>query len=308
MSLNRYPDPYQRTLRAALADYTGLSPEQVLAGAGSDEVLDWIFKVFCNPSRDEVAVAEPTYGMYRVMADIYDVRLHSFPLDENYALRAGEFLSTAPPRVKVMFLCSPNNPTGNLLERDEILRLCSQWRGVVVVDEAYVEFSEEASLAGALGQFPNLILLRTLSKAFGSAALRLGYACASPQITSCFLKVKAPYNLNAITMKRGQEALGDRKIVEQQVALIKQERERVAGCLQEIGGVEKVFPSSSNFLLFRCRSASEVYRRLFEEGIVIRDRSEGPRTRGCLRVTIGLPQENDLFLARVAKYLEVLKQ
>ncbi len=297
--LNRYPDPLQRKLREALAGYAGVGEENVVAGVGSDEVLDWIFKVFCNPGEDWVSTVEPTYGMYRVTAQVFGIPVLEFLLNQDFQFEAERFLETVPPQVKVVFLCSPNNPTGSLLDQAEILTLCRKAEKIVVVDEAYVEFSESSSLVGHLDSCPNLILLRTLSKAFGRAALRLGYALASGEIISCFLKVKAPYNLNSVTLARGCEALNGTEDRMQQVKAIRKERERVRTRLSGIRGVEEVFPSQANFLLFRCRRACEVCQQLLQKGIVVRDRSSAPLLHDCIRVTIGMPAENDLFLTEL---------
>ena len=302
--LNRYPDPLQRRLRQALADYVGVGVENVVAGTGSDEVLDWIFKVFCNPGEDWVAIMEPTYGMYQITAQIFGIPVFQLLLDESFQFEAERFLKKILPQVKVVFLCSPNNPTGNLLDGDEILKLCREVDKVVVVDEAYVEFSESSSLAGYLDSCPNLILLRTLSKAFGNAALRLGYAVASPEIISCFLKVKAPYNLNSVTLARGLEALNGREDRARQVKEIRDERERVRTRLSRIPGVKVVFPSQANFLLFRCGDASEVCQLLLQRGIVVRDRSSSPLLDNCIRVSVGVPDENDLFLNELERILK----
>lgn len=304
VKLNRYPDPYQRELRLQLATYLGVGIENVVAGAGSDEVLDWIFKVFCQPGQDWVAIVEPTYGMYRVTADIYGIPIFEFLLKEDtFAFDGERFLKTAPEQVKVVFLCSPNNPTGHLLDRNEILRLCREAPMVVVVDEAYIEFSSGRSLAEEVNRHANLIVLRTFSKAFARAALRLGYAVASPPAISCFLKVKAPYNVNALTLEKGSQALQRPHRWHRQARTIAKERERVRKRLGGIQGVEKVFPSEANFLLFRCPQASVVCQKLWEKGIVVRDRSSSALLKNCIRVSIGTPQENALFLAALEEVL-----
>lgn len=294
--LNRYPDPHQRELRLALAGYAGVGAENVAAGAGSDEVLDWIFKIFCQPTKDWVAIVEPTYGMYRVSSDVFGVSVFEFLLEENFHFSAGRFLEIVPPQVKVVFLCSPNNPTGNLLDRAEILKLCREGGKIVVVDEAYVEFSNGQSLVSEIDRYPNLIVLRTLSKAFGRAALRLGYAVASAEIVSYFLKVKAPYNLNSLTLAEGCQALSRVQSQTRQVKEICRERDRVAKHLRQIPEIEKVFSSQTNFLLFRCERATQICEQLLERGIVVRDRSSLPLIHNCIRVTIGRPEENELFL------------
>jgi histidinol-phosphate aminotransferase len=304
VKLNRYPDPHQRCLREALGRYLGVESDQVLAGVGSDEILDWILKVFCQPGKDQIAVAEPTYGMYRVMGDIFGVTSFRFPLDRQWQFRCEPFLESVPPEVKVLFLCSPNNPTGNLLEAEEILQVARQWKKIVVVDEAYVEFSEEPSLVRELHSAPNLILLRTLSKAFGRAGIRLGYAAASREIIGHFLKVKAPYNLSSLTMEMGCEVLAETDRSFAQVREIRIERERVAERLRGMDQIEEVFPSQANFLLFRCPEASLVYDQLLKKGIIVRDRSALENLENCIRVSIGTPQENDLFLGELQRNLE----
>lgn len=301
---NRYPDPHQRALRQALASRLAVGPEWVAAGAGSDEVLDWIFKVFCTPGRDRVAIPEPTYGMYRVAAGIFGVGIDERRLDRDFDFDADGFLATVPPDVKVLFLCSPNNPTGNLLDRGQVLRVCREWPGIVVVDEAYVEFAGNVSLVADLGEYPNLVLLRTLSKAFGRAGLRLGYAVAHPEVVDYFLKVKAPYNLSAAVQAEGCRALQDRDEAPSQIARILEERERVRSVLAGMPGIHEVFPSRANFLLFRCHAARSVTAALLADGIVVRDRSGMAGLAGCVRVGVGLPAENDLFLERLAVHLQ----
>ncbi len=303
--LNRYPDPYQMELREALAEWVGVRPEMVLAGVGSDEVLDWIFKVFC--AGHAVSVAEPTYGMYRVLADIYDVPVRDIPLGLGFRFDASRFLDVVTPDERVLFLCTPNNPTGNLLDRSEIERVLAEWRGVVVVDEAYVEFSDGISLAGESDRFPNLIVLRTFSKAFGRAGLRLGYAVAHPAAIQYFLKVKAPYNLSACTQAEGLEALAAAEECRREIKLIRCERGRVAEALRNLPGIEAVYPSQANFILFRCEGAAEICRSLLDEGIVVRDRSGLPGLENCIRVSIGTPDENTVFLGRLRRHLEERK-
>ena len=303
ISLNRYPDPNQRKLRRCLAAYLGVEVENVLAGVGSDEVLDWIFKVFCQPGRDAVAITEPTYGMYGVMAQICDVEVWEFPLNDEFDFSAPYFIESAPGQVKVIFLCSPNNPTGNLLSREDLLRLCGDWKGVVVLDEAYVEFARSSSLAPKVREFPNLIVLRTLSKAFGRAGLRLGYAVASARIISYFLKVKAPYNVSSIALRLARRTLEEREMPTVEVKEIWRERERLALALQGMPQVLQVFPSEANFLLLRCRDASQICRELLQRGIVVRDRSSMLGLEDCMRISVGTPAENEIFLHELDQVL-----
>ncbi len=304
VDLNRYPDPNQKELRKSLASYTGLNPEQILAGSGSDEVIDWILKVFCEPGKDLIAAASPSYGMYRVQADIAAVEILDFPMQEekDFAFRARDFLQNPDPAVKVLFLCSPNNPTGNSLDRREILELCRGWHGIVVVDEAYIEFSRFPSLAPDLEGHPNLVLMRTFSKAFGHAGIRLGYALANPAIIRYFSAVKAPYNVNTLSLQLAVRAVADVATMQGNARLLRHERTRLARELGRLPDVSKVFPSQANFLLFRCRKAAEVCNQLRARGILIRDRTT--QVADCLRVTVGTPEENDRFLGGIAAILE----
>lgn len=302
MLLNRYPDPQQRKIRSVLASHVGVKTKNIIVGVGSDEVLDWIFKIFCQPERDRVAIAQPTYGMYHIMAEVYGNLVFDFLLDERYDFDAERFLEVVPDDTKVLFLCSPNNPTGNLISRDQILKVCEEWGKVVVVDEAYIEFSRGKSLVSELSIHPNLIILRTFSKALGRAALRLGYAVASPEIIQHFLKVKAPYNLSTITMESGLHALVSWQ-KESHLEEIQREREKLCKRLRGLSQIEVVFPSQANFLLFRCPDASEICDVLLEKGIVVRDRSSLPGLQNCIRVTVGTPTENDIFLSELEKAL-----
>ncbi len=301
--LNRYPDPHQRKLRMSIAEYLGVQIENVVAGVGSDEILDWIFKVFCQPGQDQVAIAEPTYGMYQVMAQIYGVRRFEFELDENFDFSAETFRKVVPSGVKVLFLCSPNNPTGNLLDPREIIELCQTWEGIVVVDEAYIEFSRGSSLILELDDNPNLLILRTLSKAFGRAAIRLGYVVASKEIISLFLKIKAPYNLSLLTMREGCQVLRQPERRRDQIEVIQKNRDRMSLQLRQIPGV-RVFPSQANFVLFCCPRAPAVCQGLLEKGIVVRDRNSLRGLQDCVRVTVGTPRENKLFLEQLKEILE----
>jgi len=268
----------------------------VVAGVGSDEIFDWIFKVFCQPGKDRIAIAEPTYGMYQVTAKIFGIPCFEFGFDEGFSLSAERFLKGVPSDAKVLFLCSPNNPTGNLLDREQILQIAQKWQKIVVVDEAYIEFADQPSLVSDLNEVPNVILLRTLSKAFGQAGMRLGYAVTSPQIVAYFMKVKAPYNMNVLTMEKGCQVLGQVESHLACVSEIRKERDRVAAQLRGIPQIERVFPSQANFLLFRCPQASLVCQRLLGKNIVVRDRSSLRDLEDCIRVSIGTSSENDLFL------------
>ncbi len=301
VQLNRYPDPYQRELRRALADRLSVAPEMVLAGNGSDEVLDWLFKVFELSAG--VAIAEPTYGMYRVLADTYDVPVIESRLDDRFGFSAERFLATVPTEVSMLIVCSPNNPTGNLLDAEEILKVAAEWDGMVVVDEAYIEFSGAASLARQVSRFENLAVLRTFSKAFGRAGVRLGYIVAAPWLISYLLKVKAPYNLNAWVLTEGVKAVKSEPEASREVRLIVCERERMRSGLSQLSGVFEVFPSDANFILFRCDDAAGACAELLRRQIVVRDRSRVRGLEGCIRLTVGTPEENATVLRELTNIL-----
>ncbi len=302
--LNRYPDPRQWRLRRELAAWLGVSAENVLAGTGSDEVLDWVLKVFCQPGADRAAAASPSYGMYRVQADILGVELRDVPLDERFDFSADRFLESVAKAVKVLFLCSPNNPTGNSLSSDQVLDLCRRWRGIVVLDEAYVEFSDRPSLARKAVDLANLVVMRTFSKAWGRAGLRLGYAVASAPLIALFSTVKTPYNLSGLTMELGVRALRDPERLLRQTAEIRAERERIVKQLGQRREVAEVFPSQANFVLFRCPRATEVCAALRRRGVVVRYRGGMPRLENSIRVSVGTPPQNDLFLQALGEALE----
>lgn len=306
-SLNRYPDPNQMQLRLEIAQYLGVTSDYVVAGTGSDEVLDWIFKVFCIPGYDSVAIGQPTYGMYKVLADTHGIEGLDFYLDKKFDLPDEEFLDWVPASVKILFLCSPNNPTGNLLTRSRIFRICREWTGVVVLDEAYGEFSEEASWASQVPELPNLVVVRTLSKAWGRAALRLGYAVADPALIELIMKVKAPYNLGSLQMQLGVEALRNVKVMKEQVSLLKQGRNFLVTQLENLPNVGKIFPSQANFILFNCDRAREVCLRLRKKGVLVRDRSDLPGLKNTLRVSVGTANENQKFVSTLENVFKELE-
>lgn len=297
ISLNRYPDPMQRELRARLADLNGVREDQLFVGVGSDEAIDLIIRLFCRSGHDAVAVLEPTYGMYRVAASINAVRVRSVPLGAEFELDVDMICRVIDADTRIVFCCSPNNPTGNLLSRDALLRLCRAVSAIVVVDEAYIDFAEADSLAPMVDEVPNLIVLRTLSKAWGLAGLRLGYAIAHPDITGYLLKIKSPYNINALTAHYALAALQNVAAQRQVVGKIVRERDRLAEALRSMWFVERVFPSDANFLLVRVRDAGYLCAELKGHGIVIRDRSDQDRLQGCVRITVGLPSNNDILIS-----------
>ena len=296
VDLNRYPDPYQIALREKLAERFGISSDMIFTGVGSDEIIDLMIRLFCEPATDRVMVLEPTYGVYRVASDVNAVQVKTVQLDETFQIDLSSTLQAITPDVKILFCCSPNNPTGNLLRRDDILALCEQVRGIVVVDEAYIEFSEgAASLLNDISRVPNLVVLRTLSKAWGLAGIRLGYCIAHPSIVSYLLAIKSPYNLNAVTIQLACQALSNTSFFEQSRSTVIAERDRVRRGLERISCVRKIYPSDTNFLLIEFGDPRKVFEALYRNGIVVRRRNE-PRLSQCLRMTIGRPEENSLVL------------
>lgn len=297
---NRYPDPLQQELRHRLASLKGVSPSRVFTGNGSDELIDLVFRIFCEPGKDEALTFYPTYGMYAVAARINSVTLHEVPLSETFDLDL-EALEPelSNPKLKLLLLCSPNNPTGNRIPAEQIHWLLERFKGIVLLDEAYIDFCPEYSLLPALQRFPNLIISQTLSKAWGMAGLRLGLGFASERIIQWLDKVKPPYNISSLNQHAALQGLQRVNQMQQQVSLIRQERERLTVALRRIRAVEKVFPSEANFLLVRVLDAPRIYDELIKQKIVIRSRHGV--LPGCLRITIGSPAENDQLLTALTE-------
>jgi histidinol-phosphate aminotransferase len=296
LDLNRYPDPFQTALRSRLAQLHEVQRENLFVGVGSDEVIDLLLRIFCEPRKDAALILEPTYGMYRVAADVNNVEVDSCLLTDDFQIDVEAVKKCTKENTKIIFCCSPNNPTGNLLNRDDILNLCAQTSAIVVADEAYADFAQAESLISSIGQFPNLVVLRTLSKAWGLAAIRLGYAVAHPQIVTYLMKVKSPYNINILTSTEALKALVNTEHVQKSVAAVAAERQRLVRELSTFQFVKKVYPSDANFLLVRCTEARLLYTQLAQRGIIVRDRSSEPKLENCLRISIGTPEQNDLLL------------
>ena len=299
--VNRYPDPLQLEVKQQLAALRGVPVESIFLGNGSDEAIDLVFRVFCEPGRDNVLAPEPTYGMYRVCADINNVEYRSVPLGAGFRFSAESLLAAADARTKVIFLCSPNNPTGNLLPADEVQVVLSRFPGIVVVDEAYGDYVPGASLRPQLAEHPRLVLLSTFSKAWASAGIRLGVAMAHPSIIACFNKVKYPYNVNVLTQQRALEMLQQREQVSAWVSATLGERERMMTAVQGLSLCREVYHSDANFFLMRVSDACRVYDALLERGIIVRNRHRVQLCENCLRITIGSPQENDELLTALAE-------
>ncbi len=294
--INRYPDPLQEKLKERLAPLKGVRPSQIFLGNGSDEAIDLIYRIFCNPNEDNVVAIAPTYGMYKVCADINNVEYRSVPLSEDWQIDTKALLNAADSHTKVIWICSPNNPTGNDFPHETIHEVLTSFEGIVVIDEAYCDFSTNQPFRSLLDNYPNLVVLNTFSKAWASAAIRLGMAFASEEIIGLFNKVKYPYNVNLLTQEKALALLADFAAIDGWLAQIKREREHVLPALAELPIVLKVFPTDANFVLVRVTDANAIYRYLIEQGIVVRNRTRVQLCKDCLRITIGTRQENNELL------------
>ena len=299
---NRYPDPLQREVKARISKLKSIPTEQIFLGNGSDEAIDLAYRCFCEPGIDNVVAIEPTYGMYRVCADINNVEYRTVLLDDKYAFSANRLLAATDAHTKLIWLCSPNNPTGNSLDRNEMLSLIEAFDGIVIVDEAYADFSAQKSLRHEIANHPNLIVLSTLSKAWGCAAIRLGMAFAQREIIELYNKVKYPYNVNLLTQQQALEILDNPIEVEKWVTTLLQERRRLMEAFKLLPICEKVFPTDANFFLARMTNAQAIYDYLVERGIIVRNRSRISLCENCLRVTIGTKNENNELLAALRQY------
>jgi histidinol-phosphate aminotransferase len=299
---NRYPDPLQNDLKRKISRLSGANPTQIFIGNGSDEAIDLLFRIFCEPGNDECIVCPPTYGMYRVSADINDVSVIEVPLTSDYQLNVPAILSAITTQSKMIFICSPNNPTGNLMRREDIEIIAGNFRGLVVVDEAYIHFAEAKSMVNELGKLPNLVILQTFSKAWGMAGLRVGMAFASEAIVSLMNRVKPPYNVSGIAQRAAVAGVGSKNEIDRWVAVMRAERKKLIDSLAGFSFVETIYPTDANFVLVKVRDADGIYRHLINAGIVVRNRSRVELCEGCLRVTVGTPQENSLLLTELTKY------
>lgn len=298
---NRYPDPMQRDLKSELSKIKKVFPENIFLGNGSDEAIDLMFRAFCEPSIDNVVAIDPTYGMYQVCADVNNVEYRKVLLDEDFQFSADKLLAAADEHTKLIFICSPNNPTGNDLLRSEIEKLILGFDGLVVLDEAYSDFSEAPSFLEELDKYPNLIVLQTFSKAWGCAAIRLGMAFASSEIIGVLSKIKYPYNVNELTQKQGLEMLQRYDEIERWIKMLKEARESLEAEFAKLPCTVKIFPSDANFFLARVTDAAKIYNYLVSEGIIVRNRNSVSLCGNCLRVTVGTSEENE-------KLIETMKE
>ena len=299
---NRYPDPLQLELKATLSKVKGVPAQNIFLGNGSDEAIDLPYRCFCEPGKDNVVAIEPTYGMYKVCADINDVEYRPVLLDEHYQITADKLLAATDAHTKIIWLCTPNNPTGNCLNREEVIKVIEGFEGLVIVDEAYSDFSSQKTLRSELAKYPNLIVLNTMSKAWGCAAIRLGMAFASEEIIGLFNKVKYPYNVNQLTQQQALEALKDPYEVDNWVKILLQERTRMIEAFEMLPICEKVYPTDANFFLAKMSDATKIYNYLVDQGIIVRNRNKVQLCQNCLRITIGTKTENAELIAALRKY------
>ena len=302
--INRYPDPLQRQVKARLSQLKGVESRSIFLGNGSDEAIDLVIRAFCEPKADNIVTITPSYGMYEVAAETNDVECRKVALDEHFDLDVAALWAAVDAHTKVIYLCSPNNPSGNSLNREAIYQLLQGFEGLVVVDEAYIDFSAQPSFLAELSQYPNLIVLQTFSKAWGAAAIRLGMAFAAPAIIEVLNKIKYPYNINLLVQNKALELMENEAEMRQEVKAILAERVRMAKLLSEAPFGFEVFPSDANFLLVRVGDADRLYKALVDRGIIVRNRNRVLKCQGCLRITIGLPAENDLLLHALSEEVQ----
>jgi len=296
---NRYPDPLQRQLKEKISAIKGCTPDKIFLGNGSDEPIDLLFRAFCEPGKDNIVSIDPTYGMYQVAADINNIEVRKVRLKEDYSFSAGELLERADENSKLAFVCSPNNPTANLMDQGEMLKLIQNFKGLVVVDEAYIDFAPGASLLPELDKYPNLVILQTFSKAWGMAGIRLGMAFASPEIISIFNKIKYPYNINILTQQKALELIEQETEKNAWVETLLAERSKLGEQLKSFPFVVKIYPSDANFLLIKMHDARGIYDYLVENGVIVRDRSKVILCDDSLRITVGSPEENEILLEKL---------
>ena len=294
--VNRYPDPKQLKVKQLLSEIKEVSTKNMLLGNGSDEVLDLIFRAFCEPNKDNIIILPPTYGMYKVLADINAIDVIEVQLTADFQPKTQTILLAANQQSKLLCLCSPNNPTGNSFSRVQVEKLVRQFKGIVVLDEAYIDFSEEESWLNRLEEFPNLIITQTMSKAYGMAGIRLGVCYASKEIISVLNSIKPPYNVNALTQQKAIDRLTAKENIQNEIQRIKTQKEGLMVALREIDFIERIVPSDANFLLIKVDNATKRYQQLIKTGIVVRNRSNQSLCENCLRISVGTEMENEKLI------------
>ncbi len=293
---NRYPDPLQWKLKEKIAKIKGIEAEKIFLGNGSDEPIDLVIRVFCEPRIDNIVAIDPTYGMYQVCADVNDIEYRKVLLNENFDIDAQKILERTDDRTKLIFLCSPNNPTGNLLSKKEIEKILNAFTGIVIIDEAYIDFASETTWLNDLDKYPNMVVLQTFSKAWGLAAVRLGMAFASAEIIRLFNKVKYPYNVNILTQNFVNEELEKTELRKQWIGILLKGRDYLKGELIKLPFVERIYPTDANFLLVRVGDANGIYKKLADKGVIVRNRNSVSLCAGCLRITVGTDDENKTLI------------
>jgi histidinol-phosphate aminotransferase len=299
---NRYPDPLQLEVKELLSKVKNVPVENIFLGNGSDEPIDLLYRAFCEPRQDNIVAIEPTYGMYKVCASINDVEYRKVLLDENFQFTADSLLNASNINTKIIWLCSPNNPTGNSLDRGEVEKLLKSFDGIVVLDEAYIDFATEGSFSDKLSEYPNLVILQTFSKAWGSAAIRLGMAFASAEIIAVLNKIKYPYNVNILTQKQALKALNNADQVKEWVKILLSERTELINELKKLPIVEHIYPTDANFVLIKVPDANALYKYLVEKSIIVRNRNTVSLCMGCIRITVGTPEENKILLDELKSF------
>ena len=295
--VNRYPDPYQRSLKSLLAEQKGVSENQILLGNGSDEVLDLIYRAFCEPNQDNIITLPPTYGMYKVLAGINAVKNKEVLLTNDFEPNVDEILMAVNIKTKLLFICSPNNPTGNAFKEEALEKLLKSFQGLVVIDEAYIDFSKDESWLSKLDNYPNLIVTQTLSKAYGLAGIRLGICYASEEIIGVLNKIKPPYNVNQLTQQRALQRVLNQDLVNKEVQQILDERDELINALNGLEFVKELYPTDANFVLAKVDDANKRYQQLLDKQVVVRNRSTQPLCENTLRFTVGTPEENKKLIA-----------
>ena len=299
---NRYPDPYQIKVKERLSQIKGVGVKNMLLGNGSDEVLDLIFRAFCEPGIDNIVSHNPSYGMYPVLAEVNNININKVPLDEGFELNEEKMIEASDAQTKIFFICSPNNPSGNILAKEEIRKLLDLKKALVVIDEAYIDFADEGSWLSELDNYENLIVCQTLSKAWGLAGIRLGMCFASEEIISVLNAIKPPYNVNELTQQKALEVLNDESTFQKNLKVILDEKKKLEEILPELDCIEQVFPSDANFFLVRVQDANDLYDFLLKRKVIVRNRSKEYLCENCLRLTIGTPEENEKLIEGLREY------
>ncbi len=302
LGYNRYPDPLQKQVKQRIAEIRGVNPANIFLGVGSDECIDIAYRVFCRPGIDNVVAIEPTYGMYQVCAQVNDVEYRRAKLNDDFTLNINSIIDACDSNTKIVWICSPNNPTANAFSIQDIKKICQRFNGITIVDEAYIDFSEAGSMVSALEEFPRLIVMQTFSKAWASAAIRLGIAFASTEIIGIFNKVKYPYNISLLTQQQALTVLNNAAHIKQVVAEIITARTNLAKELLALKLVEEIYPSDANFLLVKVTDADSIYQYLCQCGVVVRNRSKVALCNNCLRITVGDDNENNLLIKMLQQY------